>query len=696
MGETSNNSSPILSLYKSTATLPSFSASHIFPNEGGARVLLVSTVRDLDRNTRTRLFTELAVTDDGKNIQEGFSSEVADGTDLLIGMKDGKRWVVLKSVPDKEKGNNGKRRFVQIWQSGRIVKSIEVTEKHGDFYTDDTFGSIALSSTESTVAYVAERKLPDLKGPDKFKFKPDWGEKFTKKAAPAIVLCNLDTEEITVVKDQEDLAVGQVLFGPNDDSLIFWGVKTHPRQYGILFCPNRLSGIYQTGIKGENLIRISAEDESARSPRFDSARKTLFYISNPIGGPHFPCGELISYSFADKSRRIVLPEVEKPEPTDFPGLFVDRFAPDAVVGTGDAQWIITHTNWRSRKTVIAVHASTGKVIDLCPNVETGSWTLLGVKENWVVAVRSDPGTPHEVHIGRLQFTATSASITLHLAHSPSPPVEPLIWRTITYDSRSPILEAILLLPSSTQSKTVVKGEKPPLLVYPHGGPHGAFTSEFSIYNYCLVQLGIGIILVNYRGSIGFGKDGVDCLVGRVGDMEVEDTQFVAEQVRTSGEVDADRVAIWGGSHGGFVSAWLIGKYPDYYKACVLRNPVINMGSNLAQSDIPDWSLAEAGITYNLAQPPLTTPEIYSKIWPKSPISVAQHVKTPSLLMLGENDRRVPPYEGMNWYYYLKGRGGVDIRVMTYPDNGHALDGVEAERFGFEAIAEFLVEFIGIK
>lgn len=76
------------------------------------------------------------------------------------------------------------------------------------------------------------------------------------------------------------------------------------------------------------------------------------------------------------------------------------------------------------------------------------------------------------------------------------------------------------------------------------------------------------------------------------------------------------------------------------------------------------------------------------------MSVASNVKTPSLVMLGVEDRRVPNYEGLNWYYYLKGKGDVDVRAMMFDGNGHALDGVEAEKMGFEALGKFLIEFIG--
>lgn len=124
--------------------------------------------------------------------------------------------------------------------------------------------------------------------------------------------------------------------------------------------------------------------------------------------------------------------------------------------------------------------------------------------------------------------------------------------------------------------------------------------------------------VNYRGSTGFGQDSIMSLIGQIGNQDVKDIQVgAAHPLVCSGDqvivwvsvsrhlsvvsqravltvlqsdptLDPNRLAVIGGSHGGFLSCHLVGQYPDFYRACAARNPVINAATLLGTSDIVDW------------------------------------------------------------------------------------------------------------
>jgi len=103
------------------------------------------------------------------------------------------------------------------------------------------------------------------------------------------------------------------------------------------------------------------------------------------------------------------------------------------------------------------------------------------------------------------------------------------------------------------------------------------------------------LIVNYRGSIGYGKNLMDSLLGQIGVRDVDDCGMLTKQAlkQFEGIVDPTKIVVTGGSHGGFLTAWLCGhpEYRDLWAAACMPNAVLDMNYMNASTDIPDWIAA---------------------------------------------------------------------------------------------------------
>uniref|UniRef100_A0A8D3EFR6 acylaminoacyl-peptidase n=1 Tax=Scophthalmus maximus TaxID=52904 RepID=A0A8D3EFR6_SCOMX len=185
-----------------------------------------------------------------------------------------------------------------------------------------------------------------------------------------------------------------------------------------------------------------------------------------------------------------------------------------------------------------------------------------------------------------------------------------------------------------------------------------------------------LYLVNYRGSTGFGQDSILSLIGQIGSQDVKDVQrAVLTALQSDLTLDSKRLAVIGGSHGGFLSCHLVGQYPDFYRACAARNPVINAATLLGTSDIVDWRYTSVGLQYSYDRIP--TAEALAVMLEKSPITHAAQIKAPVLLMLGGRDRRVSPHQGLELYKALKSRASP-VRLLWFAEDGHSLSRVDTQ------------------
>jgi dipeptidyl aminopeptidase/acylaminoacyl peptidase len=226
----------------------------------------------------------------------------------------------------------------------------------------------------------------------------------------------------------------------------------------------------------------------------------------------------------------------------------------------------------------------------------------------------------------------------------------------------------------------------PLVLYIHGGPHSGFGHIFSFDFQMLAGAGYAVLLVNQRGSTGYGDAFATRIVGDWGNHDYHDLLAGVDAAIERGLADPNRLGVCGLSGGGNLTCWIIGQ-TDRFKAAVPENPVTNWLSFYGVSDIGPW-FAQA----ELGGPPHELPEVYRRC---SPISYAHRCVTPTLLIQGEADYRCPAEQSEQFYTVLKANG-CTVEMLRLPASSHAgsIRGTpQLRRAQNEALLEWIQRYV---
>lgn len=204
-------------------------------------------------------------------------------------------------------------------------------------------------------------------------------------------------------------------------------------------------------------------------------------------------------------------------------------------------------------------------------------------------------------------------------------------------------------------------QKYPLVLEIHGGPMGASTTGFSPLPQLLAAQGWLVFAPNYRGSDNRGNAYQSAIIGDAGDGPGKDVMAGLAMLEKRGFVDERRIGVSGWSYGGYMTTWLIGHY-DVWKAAV---------AGAAVTDYADqYNLSDINVTFGGGwggSPWL--PSWQEMVRKQSPITYADHIKTPTLILCDVGDYRVPIVESFKLYHALRDRG-VPVRFFAYPVMGH--------------------------
>jgi len=235
----------------------------------------------------------------------------------------------------------------------------------------------------------------------------------------------------------------------------------------------------------------------------------------------------------------------------------------------------------------------------------------------------------------------------------------MFWYESSYDQRQ--IQGWIVYPPGFRDESNAE-KKWPLILEIHGGPHTTYGPVFAMELQLMAAAGYVVLYTNPRGSTSYGEDFANLIHHNYPSEDYDDLIDGVDSVINRGFVDPDRLFVTGGSGGGVLTAWIIGK-TDRFAAAVSAKPVINWYSFVLSADFSSYFTQ-----YWFPGPPWEHAEHYMA---RSPVSLVGNVSTPTMLMTGEDDFRTPISETEQYYQALKLRG-VEASMVRIPEAAHAI------------------------
>lgn len=221
------------------------------------------------------------------------------------------------------------------------------------------------------------------------------------------------------------------------------------------------------------------------------------------------------------------------------------------------------------------------------------------------------------------------------------------------------------------------------IVYIHGGPASQTVNSFNKTIQYLVNQGYFIIAPNYRGSTGYGKEFMDANRFDMGGGDLQDVISAAEWIKKTGYIDPKKVAVMGGSYGGYLTMMAVTKSPDLWAAGVPIVPFVNWFTEVENEDplLREYDLATMG-------DPIKDKARFQE---RSPINFVEQIKAPLLILAGGHDPRCPSTESEQVASAIKKRNGV-AELKIYENEGHGFAKVENQIDAYTRVADFLKKY----
>jgi len=218
------------------------------------------------------------------------------------------------------------------------------------------------------------------------------------------------------------------------------------------------------------------------------------------------------------------------------------------------------------------------------------------------------------------------------------------------------------------------------IVYIHGGPASQSVNSFNRFIQYAANQGYMVLAPNYRGSTGYGKEFQHANLLDMGGGDLQDVLAGVDFIKQTGYLDPKKIAVMGGSYGGYLSMMAVTKAPEVWAAGVPIVPFVNWFTEIENEDpvLQQSDLATMG-------DPVKNKALFEE---RSPIFFVDQIKAPLLLLAGGHDPRCPKEETQQVVDAVKKRGGT-AEYKIYENEGHGFARVENQIDAYQRVADFL-------
>jgi dipeptidyl aminopeptidase/acylaminoacyl peptidase len=451
-----------------------------------------------------------------------------------------------------------------------------------------------------------------------------------------------------------DVARGQIrqlTDGPHYEHSIDWS----PDGREIAFASNREPNedqffnydLFALNVANGAIRRLTATENAEYQPRWSPDGKTLVYLGTKRG--------LTDLETTMEDTHVWLIDADGGNRREL-GAGVDNRQSDAG-WSPDGKWVYFLVQKRGNTLLARVPASGGPAENVVADRgAVGSWSVS--KDGEVAYSFASPSDLSEVYYGKpgeasKKMTDLNAAV---IGDKKIAEVEPFTF--VSNDNKYEV-EAFLTKPLNRTADS-----KHPMIVVIHGGPHGQQGAAFNFRNQVYAGLGWATVMVNYRGSTGYGQTFADAVFGDQNGNEGQDVLYgVSAALRRNLWIDRDRLGVEGVSYGGQLSEWLVTQ-TNIFKAAIPTAGIVNLVSYNYMTYYNQYEQMEFGIFPHQGN-------LMDLMWQRSSLKYVAQVHTPVMLMHGENDADVPIAESEQFYVALKDVG-VEAVFVRYPREGHGL------------------------